>query len=88
MKRERGQRARKRAESERERGESEGERRERERGERARERGESERESEKAPLALRATRPHTVGYMGVCDQEEGAFDVLVDRRCGFWGVRS
>ena len=35
----------------------------------ARERG--EREREEAALALRATRPHTVGYIGVCDQEQG-----------------
>jgi len=32
------------------------------------------REREEAPLALRATRPHTVGYIGVCDQEQGVID--------------
>ena len=38
-------------------------------------RGESERrgerEREEASLALRAKRPHTVGFIGVCDQEKG-----------------
>jgi len=29
------------------------------------------REREEVPLALHATRPHTVGYIGVSDQEEG-----------------
>ena len=29
---------------------------------------------EEAPLALRATRPHTVGYIEVCDQEEGVIE--------------
>jgi len=44
------------------------ERRERE----ERERG--EREREEAPLALRATRPQTVGYIGVCDQAQGVIE--------------
>ena len=35
---------------------------------------EREREREHAPLALRATRPHTVGYIGGCDQEEGVIE--------------
>jgi len=39
-----------------------------------REREEREREREEAPLALRATRPHTVGYTGVCDQEQGLIE--------------
>ena len=36
-----------------------------------REKGEGGREREEALLALRAAHPHTVGYVGVCDQEEG-----------------
>ena len=32
------------------------------------------REREEASLALRATRPHTVGYSGACDQEEGVVE--------------
>ena len=43
--------------------------RERER-ERERE-GAREREREEAPLALRAARPDTLGYIGRCDQEQG-----------------
>jgi len=39
-----------------------------------REREEREGESEEAPLALRATRPHTVGCIGGCDQEEGVIE--------------
>ena len=39
-----------------------------------RERG--ERERNEAPLALRATRPHTVRYIEVCDQERGGSNVL------------
>ena len=35
---------------------------------------ESEREREEAPLALRAARPHTVVYIGGCDQEEGEIE--------------
>jgi len=31
-------------------------------------------ERQQAPLALRATRPHTVGYIGGCDQEEGVIE--------------
>ena len=42
-------------------------------GRREREEG-REREREEIPLALRATRPHTVGYIGECDQEEGVID--------------
>ena len=35
-------------------------------------RGERERrEKAEGPRALRASRPHTVGYIGGCDQEEG-----------------
>ena len=33
-------------------------------------REEREREREEAQLALRAIRPHTVGYIGRCDQED------------------
>ena len=29
------------------------------------------REREETPLTLRATRPHTVGYVGVCDCKRG-----------------
>ena len=47
---------------------------------RAKER-ERERERE-APLALRATRPHTVGYIRVCDQEEGAVQCFCRQRLG------
>ena len=35
-----------------------------------RERG-RERKRDEAPLALRATRPHTVGHIGGSDQEQG-----------------
>jgi hypothetical protein len=35
---------------------------------------EREREREEAPLALRATLPHTVGYIRGCDQEQGGVD--------------
>ena len=31
-------------------------------------------ERKEAPLALRATRSHTVGYIGGCDQEEGEIE--------------
>jgi len=40
------------------------------------------REREEAPLALRATRPHTVGYIGVCDQEEGGVRSPCRQRLG------
>ena len=39
----------------------------------ARERA-KEGEREKAAIALRATRPHTVGYIGGCDQEQGVVE--------------
>jgi len=36
------------------------------------------RESERTgPLALRATRPHAVGFMGVCSQEQGGVECVV-----------
>ena len=41
------------------------------------ERGERERERAEALLSLRATRPHTEGCRGVCDQEERVI-VLVE----------
>ena len=31
-------------------------------------------ERKEAPLALRAARPHTVGYTGGCNQEEGEIE--------------
>ena len=33
-----------------------------------------------APLALRAARPHTVGYVGGCDQEEGVIECPFQER--------
>ena len=53
-------------------GEREEREREREReSERERDR---EREREEAPLALRAARPHTLGYIGGYDQEQGVIE--------------
>ena len=45
---------------------------------------ERERKREEASLALRATRPHTVGFIGGCGQEQGhpgglAFALGVER---------
>ena len=37
------------------------------------------REREESPPALRAARPHTVGYIGGCDQEEGGVGCLPHR---------
>ena len=37
---------------------------------------EREREREEAPLVIRATRPHIVGHVGVCDQEEEEIECL------------
>jgi len=34
----------------------------------------TERERKQAPLALGATRPHTVGYIGGCGQEQGEIE--------------
>jgi len=35
---------------------------------------ERERNREEAPLALRGTRPHAVGFTGECDQKQGVIE--------------
>ena len=52
------------------------------RGDREEREGEREREREQALLTLRATSPHTVGYIGACDQEEGVIECTKGEEAG------
>ena len=45
------------------------------------------RERDKRSRALRATRPHTVGYIGACDQEQGEIESVWDRHGRTGAVR-
>ena len=40
-----------------------------------------ERERENRLQALRPARPHTVGYIGVCDQEQGVIECPLQVLC-------
>ena len=50
-----------------------------------RDREERARKREEVPLALRAARPHTVGSILVCDQEEGVVEYPLEAGDGAGG---